>query len=73
MLKWEIIKQVWVSTWNENIENDIFTIAWNNILKENEYVIRIVGTEINYAKIKAAFDSDLVQERIRRHKSNKSK
>ncbi len=61
---------IWTNTWNENIENDTFTISLNNILKENEYVIRFVGTEINYAKIKVVFESDLVQERERPRKSN---
>ncbi len=61
---------IWANTWNENIENDTFTISLNNILKENEYVIRFVGTEINYAKIKVVFESDLVQERERPRKSN---
>lgn len=51
------------NTWKDNIENDTFTISLNNILKENEYVIRFVGTEINYAKIRVVFESDLVQER----------
>ena len=61
---------IWANTWNENIENDTFTILLNNILGENEYVIKFVGTEINYAKIKVAFESDLVQERERPRKSN---
>ncbi len=61
---------IWANTWNENIENDTFTISLNNILKENEYVVRFVGTEINYAKIKVVFESDLVQERERPRKSN---
>ncbi|MCI8267625.1 MAG: DUF4624 family lipoprotein [Lachnospiraceae bacterium] len=43
---------MWTNTWNGNIENDTFTISLNNILKENKYVIRFVGTEINYTKIK---------------------
>ena len=50
---------IWANTWNENIENDTFTISLNNILKENEYVIRFVGTEINYAKIEVIFESGL--------------
>ena len=61
---------IWANTWNGNIENDTFTILLNNILGENEYVIKFVGTEINYAKIKVAFESDLVQERERPRKSN---
>lgn len=61
---------VWANTWDGNIENDTFTISLNNILKENEYVIRFVGTEINYAKIEVVFESDLVQERERPRKSN---
>ncbi len=61
---------IWANTWNENIENDTFTISLNDILKENEYVIRFVGAEINYAKIEVAFESDLVQERVRPRKSN---
>ncbi len=61
---------IWANTWNENIENDTFTISLNNILKENEYVIRFVGTEINYAKIEVIFESGLVRERERPRKSN---
>lgn len=61
---------IWANTWNENIENDTFTISLNDILKENEYVIRFVGSKINYAKIEVAFESDLVQERVRPRKSN---
>ena len=61
---------IWANTWKENIENDTFTISLNNILKEDEYVIRFIGTEINYAKIKVVFESDLVQERERPRKSN---
>ncbi len=59
---------IWANTWNKNIENDTFTISLNNILQENEYVIRFVGTEINYAKIEVVFESDLVQERERPRK-----
>ena len=61
---------IWANTWNESIENDTFTISLNDILKENEYVIRFVGSKINYAKIEVAFESDLVQERVRPRKSN---
>ena len=61
---------IWANTWNENIENDTFIISLNNILKENEYVIRFVGTEINYAKIEVIFESGLVRERERPRKSN---
>lgn len=61
---------IWANTWNGNIENDTFTISLNNILEENEYVIRFVGTEINYAKIKVVFESDLVRESERPRKSN---
>ena len=61
---------IWANTWNENIENDTFTISLNNMLKENEYVIRFVGTEINYAKIEVIFESGLVRERERPRKSN---
>lgn len=40
---------------------------------ENGHVIRLIGTEINYIKNNAVFESDFVQERERPHKSNERK
>lgn len=56
---------LWSNTWNENVNDDTFTITLENLQKEKEYVVRFTGTKINYAVVKVSFDSDLVQEKTR--------
>lgn len=62
----------WSGTWKEDTEPATFTVTLENATKEREYVIKFTGTKIKYAKIILSAESDLVQERDRPRKSNRS-
>lgn len=54
---------IWSYTWNEDVDNTAFTISLDDLDKENEYVVRFIGTKIKYAKITITSKNSLVKER----------
>lgn len=56
---------LWINTWDENVSGDTVTVSLNNLQKEEDYIVQFTGTKINYALIKATFESELVQEKSR--------
>ena len=59
---------LWSNTWDENVSGDTVTVSLNNLQEEKEYVVLFTGTKINYALVKATFESELVQEKSRPEK-----
>lgn len=53
----------WSDSWNENVDESIFTISLDTLKKDAEYVIRFTGAGINYAKIVITSENSLVKER----------
>ncbi len=54
---------LWSNMWEGIVESDGFSISLENLKKAEEYVVCFTGTEITHAAIKAAFESDFVQEK----------
>ena len=53
----------WSEEWNGDVDKTNFTISLDNLEKEKEYVIRFIGTKIDYAKIEVTSENKLVKER----------
>lgn len=56
---------LWSDQWDENIENSTFTVPLTSLEKDGEYVVRLTGTKIEYAKVLVTCDSDLIEKRDR--------
>lgn len=54
---------LWSNTWNGAVRSESFLISLGSLTKDNEYVICLTGTKINYAAAGITFDSNFVQER----------
>lgn len=55
----------WSEAWSGDTEKTSFRISLNALDKEKEYVVRFIGTKIEYAKIVITSESSLVEERER--------
>ena len=56
---------LWSNTWNGAVRSESFLISLGSLTKDNEYVICLTGTKINYAAAGITFDSNFVQERVK--------
>lgn len=54
---------LWSRTWETDAPEETFSIALENLKKDEEYVVCFTGTGITHAAIQVTFDSDVVQER----------
>lgn len=61
----------WSDTWNGGIEETKFTILLDNLDSEKEYVVRFIGTKIDYAKIVITSESSLIKEREKPQKPDR--
>ncbi|MDO4274901.1 MAG: DUF4624 family lipoprotein [Eubacteriales bacterium] len=57
-------KQVlWSDTWDGDVDETKFTVLLDTIETEKEYIIRFIGTKIEYAKVVITSKDNLVKER----------
>lgn len=54
---------LWSNTWDDHVKNSSFVVSLNHVEKENEYVVRFTGTNIQYTKLIMFTDDTLVKGR----------
>lgn len=62
---------LWTKAWSGDVEASDFPISLDELEQEREYVVRLTGTGIKYAKIVITSDSSLVRERARPSKPDR--
>lgn len=61
---------LWSNTWDDHVKNSSFVVSLNHVEKENEYVVRFTGTNIQYTKLIMFTDDTLVKGREKPVKPN---
>ena len=61
---------LWSRQWKDSTEKTDFAVSLPSLKKEKEYLIRLTGTDIAYAKAVVKSDSMMVKERARPAKAS---